>query len=103
MSNNEAEGSDAMTTEPNEPTTDSPSRLRTDESVAIAGGTTAADPGGPPMRTDQTDHPDETAALACITRWLDENESAFDGRLFVVVAAKSGFRFGAVPLPTESA
>ena len=59
-----------MTTEPNEPTTDSPSRLRTDESVAIAGGTTAADPGGPPMRTDQTDHPDETAA-----RGLDSFQS----------------------------
>lgn len=34
-------------------------------------------------------------------RWLDENEAAFEGRLLVVVAAKSGFRFGAVPLPNE--
>jgi hypothetical protein len=36
-------------------------------------------------------------------RWLDENEAAFEGRLLVVVAAKFGFRFGAVPLPTEGA
>lgn len=34
-------------------------------------------------------------------RRLDENGAAFEGRLFVAVAAMSGLRFGAVPLPTE--
>lgn len=32
-------------------------------------------------------------------RWVDENAAVLEGQLLILIAAKTGFRLGAVPLP----